>query len=140
MKIVEDLIQQGTSPSATLEIGVSKPLCNLCEVFMGLVKKAYPNITIVVSTHHGTGKNVPGWRLPPSTPAQISRVVEDHINSCIEEIRCKTTKERRADSEPCDQDSSYGGIRENTNAAKASLNFKFRGRPTSQFVATVQNT
>ncbi|KAF8429345.1 hypothetical protein BGX38DRAFT_1278247 [Terfezia claveryi] len=98
MKIVDDLVQQGTSPFVTLEVGMSKSFCNLCKVFMGSVKKRYPNITIMVSTHHG--KNVSGWRLPPLTPLEISREVEDHINSCIEEIRCKATRERRSDSEP----------------------------------------
>ncbi|KAF8423477.1 hypothetical protein BGX38DRAFT_1263890 [Terfezia claveryi] len=89
-KIVNDLVQQGTSPFVTLEVGVSESLCNLCEVFMRSVKKRYPNITIIVSTH--PGKNVSGWRLPPLTPLEISREVEDHINSCIEEIRCKATQ------------------------------------------------
>ncbi|RPB28679.1 hypothetical protein L211DRAFT_833665 [Terfezia boudieri ATCC MYA-4762] len=107
MKIVDDLVQQGTSPFVTLEVGVSKSLCNLCEVFMGSVKKRYPNITIIVSTHHG--KNVSGWRLPPLTPLEISREVEDHINSCIEEIRCKATRERRSDSEHRVLESAYGG-------------------------------
>ncbi|RPB18593.1 hypothetical protein L211DRAFT_843437 [Terfezia boudieri ATCC MYA-4762] len=106
MNIIDDLVQQGTSPFVTLEIGVSKSLCNLCEVFMGSVKKRYPNITIMVSTHHG--KNVSGWRLPPLTPLEISREVEDHINSCIEEIRCKATQERRSDSEPRVVESAFG--------------------------------
>ncbi|KAF8436194.1 hypothetical protein BGX38DRAFT_1274595 [Terfezia claveryi] len=106
MKIVDDLVQQGTSSLVTLEVGVSKSLCNLCEVFMGSVKKRYPNITIMVSTHHG--KNVSGWRLPPLTPLEIRREVEDHINSCIEEIRCKATQERRSDSEPRGPESAFG--------------------------------
>ena len=82
----------------TLEIGVSKSLCNLCKVFLGLVRKYYPNIRIMVSTHHG--KNVAGWRLPPLTPPEISRGVEDHLNSYIGEISCKALRERRSDSEP----------------------------------------
>jgi len=106
MKIVDDLVQQGTSPLVTVEVGVSKSLCNLCEVFMGSVKKRYPNITIMVSTHHG--KNVSGWRLPPLTPLEIRQEVEDHINSCIEEIRCKATQERRSDSEPRVLESAFG--------------------------------
>jgi len=106
MKIVDDLVQQGTSPLVTLEVGVSKSLCNLCEVFMGLVKKWYPNITIIVSTYHG--KNVCGWRLPPLTPLEIRREVKDHINSCIEEIRCKATQERRSDLEPRVLQSAFG--------------------------------
>ncbi|RPB19474.1 hypothetical protein L211DRAFT_627768 [Terfezia boudieri ATCC MYA-4762] len=105
-KIVNDLVQQGTSPFVTLEVGVSKSLCNLCEVFMGSVKKRYPNITIMVSTHHG--KNVSGWRLPPLTPLKISQEVEGHINSCIEEIRCKATQERRSDSIPRVFESAFG--------------------------------
>ena len=98
MKIVDDLHYQGTSPLVTLEVGVSKSLCKLCEVFMGSVKKRYPNITILVSTHHG--KNVCGWRLPPLTPLEVRQEVENHINSCIEEITYKANQERRSDSEP----------------------------------------
>jgi hypothetical protein len=106
MKIVNDLVKQGISPLVTLEVGVSKSLCNLCQAFMGSVKKRYPNITIMVSTHHG--KNVCGWTLPPSTPPEISLGVKNHINSCIEEIRCQATRERRSDSEPRVFESAFG--------------------------------
>ncbi|KAF8434721.1 hypothetical protein BGX38DRAFT_1145829 [Terfezia claveryi] len=116
MNIIDNLVQQGTSPFVILEVGVSKSLCNLCEVFMGSVKKWYPNITIIVSTHHG--KNVSGWRLPPLTPLEISRDVEDHINSCIEEIRCKATQERRSDSELRVVESAFG-----EEAADLALDF-----------------
>ena len=98
INVVNYLVQQRKSFHMNLEVGVSKPLCNLCQVFLGLVRKYYPNITIMVSTHHG--KNVAGWRLPPLTPLEISRGVEDHVNSYIGEIRCKALRERRLDSEP----------------------------------------
>ncbi|KAF8540405.1 hypothetical protein BDD12DRAFT_880534 [Trichophaea hybrida] len=106
MKIVNDLVQAGTRAFMTLEVGVSKSLCHLCEVFMGLIKKWYPNITIMVSTHHG--KNVAGWRLPPLIPREISQGVEDHIQSTIAEIRSKAIRERRSDSEPRVFDSAFG--------------------------------
>ena len=101
---VNYLAPRSESPMA-LEIGVSKSLCNLCLIFLGLVRKYYP-ITIIVSTHHG--KNVAGWSLPPLTPPEISRGVEDHLNSYISEIRCKALRERRSDSEPRDPNSAFG--------------------------------
>jgi hypothetical protein len=105
-KIVDDFVQQGTCPVVTLEVGVSKYLCNLCKVFMSSVKKQYRNIDIMVSTHHG--KNVSGWIFPENTPQDIRARVEEHIDSCIEDIACKATQQRRSDSEPRAVDSADG--------------------------------
>ena len=60
----------------------------------------------MVSTHHG--KNIAGWSLPPLTPPEISRGVEDHLNSYIGEIKCKALRERRSDSEPRAFNSAFG--------------------------------
>jgi len=105
MKIIDDFVQQGTTPSMNLEVGVSKSLCNLCEAFMGLAKTSYPNITITISTNHG--KNVAGWRLPPSVSPEISRMLEHHVQSSVEEIRSKAVRERRSDSASRVAGSSY---------------------------------
>ena len=122
----------------TLEVGVSKSLCNLCEVFMGSVKKRYPNITIMVSTHHA--KNVSGWRLPPLAPREIRREVEDHINSCIEEIKCKVTQERRSDSEPRVFESVFG--KEAAGIMRGFFNVKMRPptSPSYPFLDVCRNT
>ena len=42
------------------------------------------------------------------TPLGIKQEVEDHINSCIEEIRCTATRERRSDSERRVLESAFG--------------------------------
>lgn len=60
----------------------------------------------MVSTHNG--KNVAGWRLPPLIPLEISRGVEDHVQSSIEEIRSKAIRECRSDSEPYVFDTAFG--------------------------------
>ena len=103
---VNHLAQERKSSFMTLEIGLSKSLCNLCKVFLGLVRKYNPKITILVSTHHG--KNVAGWRLPPLTPPEISRGVEEHLNSEISEIRYKALRQRCSDSVPRAFNSAYG--------------------------------
>jgi hypothetical protein len=73
---------------------------------MGLITKWYPNITIVVSVHRGN--NVAGWKLPLLVPLEISRGVEDHVQSSIEEIRSQVTRRRRSDSEPRVFDPAFG--------------------------------
>jgi hypothetical protein len=56
------------------------------------------DITVTVSAHRG--KNVFRWRLPPLVPLEISCGVEDHVQSFVEEIRSKITRECRSDFEP----------------------------------------
>jgi len=98
MKIIDDYVQQGITPTGNLEVGVSKSLCNLCAVFLSLVHTSYPNITIMVSTNHG--KNVAGWRLPLSVSAEVGRMLERHVQSSVEEIRSEALRERRSTSAP----------------------------------------
>jgi hypothetical protein len=107
MKAVNDLVGRGTGHSVTVEVGMSKSSCNLCEVFMGLIKKRYPNSTIILSTHHR--KNVAAWKIPPLTPKEIGREVKRHVKASLEAIRCRALRERRSDSEPrvFDSESEY---------------------------------
>jgi len=105
MKIVDDYVQQGTTPTGNLEVGVSKSLCNLCAVFLSLIHTSYPNITIMVSTNHG--KNVAGWRLPLSVSAEVGRMLERHVQSSVEEIRSEALRERRSTSAPRVAGSQY---------------------------------
>jgi hypothetical protein len=65
---------------------------------MDVIMRHYPHIKITVSSHHG--KNVAGWRVPPSTPPTVLGGLHDHINSTVAEIRYKTIRERRSESEP----------------------------------------
>jgi hypothetical protein len=98
MKIIDDFVQQGRTPTGNLEVGVSKSLCNLCAVFMSLVRTSYPNITITVSTNHG--KNVAGWRLPLSVSPEVGRMLERQVQRSVEEIRSEVLRERRSTSDP----------------------------------------
>lgn len=106
MKIVDDLLRSPAQHSfVTLEIGVSKSLCGLCEVFMGCIGQRFPNLKIVVSTRHY--KNVAGWRFPPSVPVEVSRAVEAHIHRSMTEIWARAVQNRRSGSEPRCFDSEF---------------------------------
>jgi hypothetical protein len=98
MHLVKGPLVQGETTGIHVLIGVSKSVCVLCGVFMDLIMRPYPHIKITVSSNHG--KNVAGWRVPPSIPPTVLAGLHDHINSTIAEIRHKPIPERRSKSEP----------------------------------------
>ncbi|KAF8543187.1 hypothetical protein BDD12DRAFT_802283 [Trichophaea hybrida] len=96
--IVNDLNPQRTPSFILLYVGMTKSLCNLGTVFINLIKRWHPNLTIIVPTHHFM--NVVGWTLPPLLPLEISRAVDDHIQSSITGIRSKAFQECCLNSPP----------------------------------------
>jgi hypothetical protein len=98
MDLLKSALATGQTSGLHVQIGVSKSVCVLCGVYMDLIMREYPHINITVSTHHG--KNVAGWRVPPSTPPTVLAAVEHYVSSTITEIRYKAIRERRSESEP----------------------------------------
>jgi hypothetical protein len=97
MHLVKGTLAKEENAGMHVHIGVLKSVCLLCGVFMDMIMRKYPQIHITVSSHHG--KNVAGWRVPPSTPPNILVGIYDHINSTFAEIRYKAIRERRSESE-----------------------------------------
>ena len=81
-----------------VEIGVSKSICAHCETYMGLVKQRYKGITTKTTSRHG--KNVAGWRIPPSIPPELVADMESAARTAVNEICGKVNRFRRSDSEP----------------------------------------
>jgi hypothetical protein len=79
--LIKGTLEKEENPGMHVQIGVSMSVCLLCGVFMELIMRQYPQIHITVSSHHG--KNVAGWRVPPSTPPNILLGIHEHINSTI---------------------------------------------------------
>ena len=87
------------SPSEprTIEIGVSKGLCCLCQKFV-----KYLNVAglIQVFVSQNQGKIHAGWRMPPDTPSGIEFQMRNLVEREIEELRASTINHRRSDSFP----------------------------------------
>lgn len=87
------------SPSKpkTVEIGVSKRLCWLCQKFVENLKVAG---TIRVFMSENQGKIHAGWRMPPDTPPGIEFHMQQLVELEIEELRASIIARRRSDSFP----------------------------------------
>lgn len=81
----------------TIEIGVSKRLCWLCQEFL-----KYLNIAglIQVFVSQNQGKIHAGWRMPPDTPHGIAFRMRKLVRLEIEELRANIMNHRRSDSFP----------------------------------------
>jgi hypothetical protein len=100
MKIVNERLEHDKRSFQTVAIGLSNPLCKLCKVFLSLITKSHPKLTIVVSTNcHVPSRIVAGWRLPPLTPEDIIRGVQDHVKKSVEENIYRQQQEEHWDSE-----------------------------------------
>lgn len=81
----------------TVEIGVSKGLCWLCQKFVKYLN-ASGLIHVVVSQNHG--KIHAGWKTPPDTPSEIESRMQRLVEQEIEELRAMIISQRRSDSFP----------------------------------------
>lgn len=87
------------SPSRrkTIEIGISKRLCWLCQKFVENLNAAGA-IRVFVSENQG--KIHAGWRMPPDTPSEIEFNMRKLIGLEIKELRGSIIARRRSDSFP----------------------------------------
>ena len=85
------------SKPKTIEIGVSKRLCWLCQKFVELLNTT-GLIKVLVSEYQG--KIHAGWRMPPNTPSGTEFVMRNLVELEIEELRASIITCRRSDSFP----------------------------------------
>lgn len=87
------------SPSKpkTVEIGLSKTLCWLCQEFVENLKDAGA-IRVFVSENQG--KMHAGWTIPPNTPSEIEFRMRQLVEEEIKELRARIIACRRSDSFP----------------------------------------
>lgn len=87
------------SPSKpkTVEIGVSKGLCWLCQKFVEYLN-ATGAIKVVVSANHG--KIHTGWGMPPNTPSEIEFKMRQLVELEVKELHARILARRLSDSFP----------------------------------------
>ena len=85
------------SKPRTIEIGVSKRLCWLCQKFVKYLNVA-GLIQVFMSEYQG--KIHAGWRMPPGTPSGIEFQMRKVVELEIEELRTRIVSHRRSDSFP----------------------------------------
>ena len=87
------------SPSKpkTVEIGVSKGLCWLCQKFVEYLN-ATGAINVVVSANHG--KIHTGWRMPTDIPSEIEFKMRQLVNLEVNELHARIFARRLSDSFP----------------------------------------
>ncbi len=94
LTIALDAVKSPAVP-ASIEIGVSKGICWLCQHYMERLA-LHHHVRIQVSRYQG--KCHAGWDIPPGTPEPVEQWMRQKINFEINDIREQISRRRKLDS------------------------------------------
>lgn len=89
-----------TGKQHSMEMGVSKGCCWMCENFLDTIAQPKRERRLVVAVSHNQGKVHAGWGMPDKTPSDVAEKMIDNVTTSLLKLQQDVIDRRVSDSHP----------------------------------------